>query len=556
MLETLKAIDHRLFLLGNRDISNPFFDWVMPILTDSTNILITTLVVYAIFIFRSGDKRRAGRYVIFAIITFAVTDLIAYRILKPYFGRLRPSHINNFTDGIHNFLQGAKFLLGQKSSLSFPSNHAANAFGQALFWTMVFPKKWKIFIPIAALIAFTRVYCGVHYPADITFGAIFGSFVGYLVYITMKEFFFATDLRLKQKVGFSFFFVLIAVYVWALSDPFNTEFKKVEKAQEFTAKEIESYVVKDTLKVVNYNTKFAGGRISFFFNCIGDRVLMDSNEVYENLDRLCEVIKGLEPDILILQEVDINSHRCAAINMLQFILDNTEMNYGIYGSHWKSDFIPKKGLKHINSGNAILSKWKIEEGTRYALPKLSNQGFLEQYFYIKRNFLTGVVELNEKKLTLITSHLAAYDQDGTRKRQLNLLRAHIDSLYALNETFLFAGDLNLISPYATKLKGFDDCLCEGEYDADDYSGTEKLLQPLYDSYTFAISPERLRREEASHHTHSVHPEIFWNRKIDYIFSPKGLIVENSGKTHQVAVDTVSTMEVSDHAPISARIVLH
>lgn len=185
-MEALKALDHRLFLFFNWDISNPLFDWLMPIITDSHTILMTMLIVYGIYIFRAKEKKDAWIYVILAILIFTLTDSIAYRILKPYFGRLRPSHAKNFTDGVHNFLTGAHFLLGQKSSLSFPSNHATNAFGQALFWTMLFPKKWFIFVPIAALIAFTRVYCGVHYPADITFGAIIGSLIGVSVYYLLN----------------------------------------------------------------------------------------------------------------------------------------------------------------------------------------------------------------------------------------------------------------------------------------------------------------------------------------------------------------------------------
>lgn len=355
-----------------------------------------------------------------------------------------------------------------------------------------------------------------------------------------------------MKKAFLILLLLITIFlVWALNDPFNANFKPVEPAICYEAAAKKDAPWPDFLKVVNYNTKFAGGRIDFFFNCIGNRVLMDSSEVYENLDRLVAVINRLQPDILTLQEVDVNSHRSASIDMMQYILDKTELNYGVYASHWKSDWIPKKGLKQMNSGSAILSKWAIQNGTRHALPGVATQDPLTRYFYLKRNFLEGsITPPKGEPLTVVTSHLSAYDKDGTRAKQLRVVKGFVDSLTAKGERFLFAGDLNCISPFATHLKGFEDCQCKGELDASDYTGTEHLLQPLYDSYEFAISPERLRHEEAQHYTHSVHKDIFWNRKIDYIFAPKGIIVPLSGKTHQVFVDTITTMSVSDHAPIS------
>lgn len=360
---------------------------------------------------------------------------------------------------------------------------------------------------------------------------------------------------MKKKIILVILILLIGLVIWALNDPFNANFKAIEDATFYTAAEIKPVSKSINVKVVNYNAKFGGGRIDFFFNCIGDRVLMDSSEVYENLDRLVEVINGLQPDILTLQEVDINSHRCASIDMVQYILDHTDLNYGIFASQWKSDLIPKKGLKHINSGSAILSKWKFEKGVRHALPAVSTQDPLTRYFYLKRNFLEGKITIGTgKKLTLLTGHLSAYDKDGTRAKQLNQLTTYVDSLHKAGERFLFAGDLNLVSPYATKLKGFDDCQCEGEFDGTDYTGTETLLQPLYDTYEFAISPERLKSEEEMHYTHSVAKDIFWNRKIDYVFATPGMIVKNSGKTHQVVVDTIATMSVSDHAPISVELV--
>jgi undecaprenyl-diphosphatase len=68
-----------------------------------------------------------------------------------------------------------------------PSSHAANSFGQALFWGMVFkPWRWALFI-LALLISLSRVFVGVHYPADITVGALLGALLGLAAYVTPSK---------------------------------------------------------------------------------------------------------------------------------------------------------------------------------------------------------------------------------------------------------------------------------------------------------------------------------------------------------------------------------
>jgi undecaprenyl-diphosphatase len=55
-----------------------------------------------------------------------------------------------------------------------------NNFAAAAFISRLYPNyKWIVFI-IASLIAFSRVYLGVHYPFDIVGGAIIGMLFGYL----------------------------------------------------------------------------------------------------------------------------------------------------------------------------------------------------------------------------------------------------------------------------------------------------------------------------------------------------------------------------------------
>ncbi len=83
-------------------------------------------------------------------------------------------------------------LVPRGGQFSFVSNHAANAFGLSVILGYFYPNwKWKV-TALAFIIAFSRVYVGVHYPADVFFGALFGYGSAWMilscwVIIKMKE---------------------------------------------------------------------------------------------------------------------------------------------------------------------------------------------------------------------------------------------------------------------------------------------------------------------------------------------------------------------------------
>jgi undecaprenyl-diphosphatase len=75
-----------------------------------------------------------------------------------------------------------KVLVPRPHDSSFPSGHAATSFAAATILSFAFPKAAPAFIVLAAAVAFSRVYVGVHYPLDVIAGAALGAIVAYGVW--------------------------------------------------------------------------------------------------------------------------------------------------------------------------------------------------------------------------------------------------------------------------------------------------------------------------------------------------------------------------------------
>ena len=163
----LKNIDLALFQFINGTLSNPFFNWLMPIVTNQDFWIIPIVLLWLGLIIFGKTKGKIAAVIL--LVAVGTTDIVAAQIIKPFFMRLRPSHI--LIDGIN--------LLGGK--YGFVSNHSANMFCAAVIYSY-FYKQWKIpAFTLAALIGFSRIYVGVHYPGDVFFGGVLGYLIGWLI---------------------------------------------------------------------------------------------------------------------------------------------------------------------------------------------------------------------------------------------------------------------------------------------------------------------------------------------------------------------------------------
>ncbi|RZK56497.1 MAG: phosphatase PAP2 family protein [Pedobacter sp.] len=153
MIEQLQQFDAELFLKVHRGLSNGFFDWIMPLVR---NRFFWSPLYLFIIAFCIRQYKKQGLVMIgMILVTFAMGDLIASRIIKPNVARVRPC----------NEVRLAKVIIHRVpcgSGYSFPSSHATNHFAIGIFLIGLFYKKWKPILPLALgwafLISFAQVY--------------------------------------------------------------------------------------------------------------------------------------------------------------------------------------------------------------------------------------------------------------------------------------------------------------------------------------------------------------------------------------------------------------
>src|ERR1017187_2445137 len=164
----LQTLDIALFHFINGALGNPFFDWLMPVLSGRGVpwLIAVVIAVPAVLFFGSVRLRLCA---LLMVLVVALGDPLIVGTIKDAVGRHRPC-----ID-----LPDAVARLGCTTSGSLPSAHAANWFAMAMVMFLFYRRSAWFMFPLAAGVAFSRVYCGVHYPSDVGIGAILGA--GYAI---------------------------------------------------------------------------------------------------------------------------------------------------------------------------------------------------------------------------------------------------------------------------------------------------------------------------------------------------------------------------------------
>ncbi|EEI89820.1 PAP2 family protein [Sphingobacterium spiritivorum ATCC 33300] len=175
MIQQLIEIDQAIFLAINQGLSNPFFDWLLPILRNPYTW--APLYLFLVIFFIKTYGKMGVLIVVFTLANFGISDAVSSHLIKKTVKRVRPCNDIEFKEEVN-----IRVRCG--SGFSFTSSHATNHFAMAFFWIVLFRRKWKhtlwLAITWATLISVSQIYVGVHYPFDVLCGALLGICIGLL----------------------------------------------------------------------------------------------------------------------------------------------------------------------------------------------------------------------------------------------------------------------------------------------------------------------------------------------------------------------------------------
>ncbi|MBC7100064.1 MAG: phosphatase PAP2 family protein [Methanobacteriales archaeon] len=173
LLEFLHHLDISLLYFFNIQMRNPFFDFLMPIITFAGTQIFWIIISIILFAFL-GDK---GKRAAFTCLLALFLGYFLSESLKAIFQVPRPFEVIEWVR--------PSTIVG---GYSLPSGHSIAAFSGFLILGVKYGKL-PIFLLLAVLVGISRIYMGLHYPSDVIIGALLGILCA-LVSFRIEEKFF------------------------------------------------------------------------------------------------------------------------------------------------------------------------------------------------------------------------------------------------------------------------------------------------------------------------------------------------------------------------------
>lgn len=175
LISLLSYLNIFSFYWINHGLDNRLFDFFMPFITDFGSILAWLIIFGLMFLF-GGQKTRKIAFL--GVVALILANIVVYS-LKYFVAEPRPFLT----------LANVDLLVHAEETFSFPSGHAASSFAAAFIIGCKYRlnlkgKTYSLFYPLmifAAVVGFSRIYIGVHYPYDVLVGAIIGVLSSYFV---------------------------------------------------------------------------------------------------------------------------------------------------------------------------------------------------------------------------------------------------------------------------------------------------------------------------------------------------------------------------------------
>lgn len=336
-----------------------------------------------------------------------------------------------------------------------------------------------------------------------------------------------TILKLFTAV-FLFLIILVAGYLlikWFTAPDYNIGSLQKGEILRFDEADSTQAVEDGTLRVLSYNLGFGAGPMQ--------HTLADEHPqsfFTANLDKFIDLVRTEDADIVLLQEVDLDSKRSWYMDQLEYIMERLGWGYAAPVVDWDMYF-PFRKERKITKATAVISKFPIiaNDFTRTSCkPNFSNM-LLNVFYYplLWDSTMQRVgVEVGDRRLDVYNVHLCVWNRDA-RVAQAEYLSDWVNS-ESKGSDYLIGGDFNFqayirgtpvprkdlseppfINGFRERLEGCDEILSRPGEPADE----------IHRNYTF---------DERKH-------------RYDFIFYSAGLLREE-GKV-------VRSIDSSDHFPV-------
>lgn len=183
ILDQLIQFDKELFLFLN-NLGNSTWDQFWVGVTNKETWIPFYILLLMLSMWKLKNWQKILAFILFMAALITIVDQSITVLFKPGFGRFRPCHDDELISQLRQVVNSCG---GQ---YSFFSAHSANSFALAGFMTAIFKMK-KIWVALffiwAILVAYSRIYVGVHFPLDITVGAIWGLLIARMLYFIWRK---------------------------------------------------------------------------------------------------------------------------------------------------------------------------------------------------------------------------------------------------------------------------------------------------------------------------------------------------------------------------------
>ena len=243
--------------------------------------------------------------------------------------------------------------------------------------------------------------------------------------------------------------ILIAAVVVFFGILTITEFKPADtEVLEINGDGSKTIARGDTLNIVTWNVGYCGlGEGADFFMDGGKSVRSsDKATVENNIAAIASETVASDPDVVFMQEVDVNSKRSYGTNQFEAIGDSLTGYCNTFATNYKVLYIPYPWppMGHVDCGIATFSKYNVTDSTRIQLPcpfsYPARLGNLKRWLMVDR----VPIEDSDKELVLVNLHLEAYDSGEGKIAQTNMLKELLEEEANKGNYVIAGGDFNQI----------------------------------------------------------------------------------------------------------------